>query len=304
MRYFLSLLLVLVSGLITAQAVAEVLRFDKSPYGLLFVEIKVNGLPVRAMIDFGDPYVLQLASSFLVEQAIPVEPTGKHAYYADGTRFELTEGTVQIVEIGGQRLLDQTFGSAAGEIDSVALQVGTPFQAAIGWGFFGTRIFLLDYSDGTFRIDLEACPSGEIALVERQSDDRYLIMAGRLAQRNVRFLIDTGSPVNVVHTGLDYALADEGRPANIQHFAGIVPGTALVLSLAGLQLESTFEQRDLSSLEPLDVQAILGSPFLSTVNLCHDPDQAELRFYRRDDPISVKEPLNKSARSAFQSEKP
>jgi len=282
MSYALFLFLSLFSSLITEPADAKILRFDKSPYGLVFTDIAVNGIPVTAMIDFGDPYVLQLASSFLIEHDVAVEPTGKYAFYSDGTQFEMKEGTVEVVEIGGQRLLDQTFGSAAGEIDAVSEQVGTPFQAAVGWGFFGSRTFLLDYSDGAFRMDLEACPAAETGRVKRKPGDRYLIIEGRVANRDARFLIDTGSPVNAVHTDLADEVTEHGTPASIPHAAGMVPGTTMMLSLGGLQLEQTFERSDLSALEPLGVQAILGAPFLSMVRLCHEPGRAELQLYRHD----------------------
>lgn len=288
MRYTLILLLALVSSLTAEPADAEVLKFDKSPYGLLFADIVVNGVPVTAMIDFGDPYVLQLASSFLDEHGIAVEPTGQYAFYADGTQFEMKEGTVEVVEIGGQRLLDQTFGSAAGEIDAVAEQVGTPFRAAVGWGFFGSRTFLLDYSDRAFRMDLEVCPAGETGRVKREPGDRYLIIEGRVANRDARFLIDTGSPVNAVHTDLANEVTEHGTPASIPHAAGMVPGTTMMLSLGELQLEATFEHSDLSALEPLGAQAILGAPFLSMVRLCHEPGRAELQLYLHDRIAGVK----------------
>lgn len=249
------------------------LPFEQSPYGLLFVDITVNGKPVTAMVDFGDPYTIQLATSLIEAEGIPVAPTGQQAMYADGTSFDLMEGQVDRVEIADSVLEEVVFGSAPGEIDAVAEQVGTPFQAVIGWGFFGPRRFLLDYSNHRFELGLDACPSDRLATVSRVSGSSYLMIEGTLGDEPVRFLVDTGNATNVVHSGIFEQGQWPGDDVQIEHLTGEVAGRSISIGLADSTTSAEFELRDLSMLEPLGVQAILGGTFLSSVRLCHDPEK-------------------------------
>jgi hypothetical protein len=267
---------------VTTCVQAGVLLFERTPYGLLFAEITVAGQPLKAMIDFGDPFALQLASSFVEAQGLAPKASGKRFRYADGTEFELLEGIVGDVVIGGVALAEVTYGSAPGEIDGVAAQVGTPFQAAVGWGFFGERRFLLAYAAGKVRLDLEACPDAPDAVVERDDLNPYLIAAGRIDGRAVRWLIDTGSPVNV----LDRSVFDDVRagatPAPIDHVAGRLEGHALPLKIGAWRDTQVFTTEDLGALAPLGAHGILGAPFLESVMLCHEPGEGTLRLTARD----------------------
>jgi hypothetical protein len=68
------------------------INFQKSDYGLLFTSISVNGTKVKAMIDFGDPNVLQLSSSFVASENIQVNKTEAIAKDLFGNTFEIHEG--------------------------------------------------------------------------------------------------------------------------------------------------------------------------------------------------------------------
>jgi hypothetical protein len=236
------------------------------------------------MIDFGDPHVLQLATSFIDDHGIAVEPTGQKAMYADGTSFDLLEGQVSRVEIGGEMFEALRFGSSPGEIDAVAEQVGTPFQAVVGWGFFGNRRFVLDYAESRFELGLRKCPAGSIVSLLRVPFSSYLMLEGRLANRDVRFLLDTGSPLNALHSGLFDDSAGSGKPVLIDHLKGQVSGQTLPVIFDDWQHTTAFERRDLSALESLGVQAILGAPFLSSVQLCHEPADGLIHLSARSGP--------------------
>ncbi|MEE4637529.1 MAG: aspartyl protease family protein [Wenzhouxiangella sp.] len=257
----------LVFMLLPLSSPATTLDFARTPYGLLFVDISVDGQPVTAMIDFGDPYPLQLASSFLQAHDLETRATGKRAVYADGTEFELLEGTAGEVRIGNIVLKDLTFGSAPGEIDAVAEQIGMPFQAALGWGFFGGRSFVLDYRAGRIDLDIQACPSDAEAVV-REPGASHLVVGARVDGRETRLLIDTGNPVNVLD---QTAFGAAGEPTVIEHVAGRLAGRAIDLVLNGRRFSQAFEMADLSALAPLGAEGILGAPFLESVRLCHDP---------------------------------
>jgi hypothetical protein len=272
--------------LIAAAAPADVLEFEKTPYGLLFADIEVAGKPVRAMIDFGDPAVLSLATSFIDEHGLEAEPTGETMMYADGTTFQRLQGRVGSAIIGGQRLESVRFSSASGEIEAVAAQVGTPFEAVVGWGFFGTRPFVLDYAEGRFEFGLEACPAGADAIRTRNPGNSYpghsyLIVDGMLGKRPTRLLLDTGHPINVV----DRKLLDDDRLAGeavtIEHVAGRVDGRELTLTFDDWQRPLAFQPSDMKALEPLGVDAILGQPFLESLTFCHEAGSGQLHFYER-----------------------
>lgn len=73
----------LIALLVLVPASAQEVVFERSPYGLLFTEISVGGQPLTAMIDFGDAYTLQLATSFVESHDLDAAPSGKRFQYAD-----------------------------------------------------------------------------------------------------------------------------------------------------------------------------------------------------------------------------
>lgn len=258
------------------------LVLERTPYGLLFTRITVAEAPLVALVDFGDPYTLQLATSFLEASGLDAAPRGRRFVTMAGEELELLEGTAQDVRIGGTHLGRVTFGSAPGEIDAVAEQVGTPFQAAVGWGFFGQRRFVLDLAASRITLGIDACPDASLATVPIASGGAYLIVAGAIGALPVRFLVDTGSPLNVLHREAFEAVRVPSAPVTIDHPAGRVAGRRLEVMLGDWQPEIAFEVSDLTALLPLDVQGVLGEPFLESVRLCHDPETRQVRLATRD----------------------
>lgn len=273
-RRFYGMLLVLL--LIPAVAPAGTLAFRVSPYGLLFAEISVEGRAVDAMIDFGDPYALQLSTTFLAAHGIEARPSGKRFQTVDGAAHELLEGTVRDVVIGGLVLEEVTFGAAPGEIDAVADLVGTPFEAVVGWGFFGERRFVLDYAARALDLRVDACPADADASVGRRPGSSHLVVDGRIGGRDTALLIDTGSPVNVVDADAFARAVESGETARIEHVAGTVEGRRLPVRIGAWNSHLAFDVTDLGVLEPMGVDAVLGGEFLRTVRICHDPADGAL----------------------------
>jgi hypothetical protein len=189
----------------------------------------------------------------------------------DGASHELLEGTVRDVVIGGLTLQEVTFGAAPGEIDAVAEQVGTPFEAVVGWGFFGDRQFVLDYAARAFDLQVDACPADADAAVVRRPGSSHLVVDGRIAGRDAGLLIDTGSPVNVVDADALARTAESGETARIEHVAGTVEGRRLPVRIGALDTHLVFDVTDLAALDPMGVDAVLGGDFLRSVRICHDP---------------------------------
>ena len=249
----------------------------------MFTEIEVAGESVPALIDFGDPYALQLADGWAAERGLELAPSGRTAMDLQGNPMDLLEGSIGPVRIGPVVIDETLFGSIPGEIERVADQVGTPFRAAVGWGFFGTRAFVLDYANRRILFRNDDCAGFEAdAVLDRIDTASHLVTELRIGDRPLRALVDTGSPVNVIDTAaLARALPDGGRAVSIEHVAGTVPGVEVDVALGSAERALRFEARDLSVLDPLGAQAILGGRFLEQVELCHAPGRGELRIRDR-----------------------
>ena len=114
----------------------NVINFQKSNYGLLFTTISVNGTKVKAMIDFGDPNVLQLSSSFVASKNIIVKKTKSVAKDLFGNTFEIHEGVAKEVIIGNWEHTNIEFSSSPNEMEAVSKQINTTFNAVVGLGIF------------------------------------------------------------------------------------------------------------------------------------------------------------------------
>lgn len=281
-RWILNPLTLLLAALQAAGLDAG-LDFQKSPYGLLFTEIEVAGETVPAMIDFGDPYVIQLDDGWAAGRGLDARPSGRTALDIHGKPMALLEGVTGPVRIGPVVLEGTRFGSIPGEIARVADQVGTPFHAAVGWGFFGQRAFVLDYANGRIRFRSDDCAGfASEAAVERIDSSSHLVVELGVHGQPLRALIDTGSPIDVIDgDALQRLLPEGGRSVLIEHAAGRFPGTEIDVSFGAVERPVQFEAGDLSVLEPLGAEAILGGRFLEQVEVCHAPERGELRFRER-----------------------
>ncbi|NKI34354.1 retroviral-like aspartic protease [Wenzhouxiangella sp. XN79A] len=282
-RWVLNPLTLLLTAL-QAAGFDPALHFERSPYGLLFTEIEVAGEPVPAMIDFGDPYVIQLADGWAAERDLALDSSGKTAMDTHGNPMELLEGRAGPVRIGPVVLAEAVFGSIPGEIERVAEQVGTPFRAAVGWGFFGERAFVLDYANGRIAFREDDCAGFDAeAAVDRIDTPTHLVTEIRIADQPVRVLVDTGSPIDVIDADtLQRVLPAGGRRVLIEHSAGTFPGVEVDVAFGAVERPVQFEAGDLSVLEPLGAEAILGGTFLRQVELCHAPERGQVRIRQRD----------------------
>ena len=120
------------------------IAIEKSDYGLIFTTIEVNGKKVKAMVDFGDPNILQLSSSFVESQKIKVKKIDAIAKDMAGNTFEINEGTAEEVVIGKWKETNLKFQSSPNEMESVSKQINTEFNAVIGWGYFSQYYTTID----------------------------------------------------------------------------------------------------------------------------------------------------------------
>lgn len=125
------------------------------------------------------------------------------------------------------------------------------------------RVLTNEPSDDRFELDLEVCPATGEAELPRVPGDRYLMIDGEIDGQALRFLIDTGSPTNVLHSGW----IEERPSAEIRamdHPAGGPSTQSRSLRLGAWTAPDNFEAYDLSALAPLGEQGILGAASFPT----------------------------------------
>lgn len=269
-------------AMLQAIGLNPILPFERSPYGLLFTEIEVQGRLVSTMIDFGDPQVLTLSSRFIERHDLAVHADGRTAYDIHGTAMPLMVGKLESARVGPIELAPVTFGNLPGEIERVAEQVGTEFDAVIGWGFFREHSFVLDFAASRLEFQDDDCAGFDAqSRLDLAAGASHLMAETRIAGQPVRVLIDTGASVNTIdRTLLAEVDAAHRRTVRVRHVAGDFDGVELDMALAtepgAPGRPVTFEAADLSVLEPLGARAILGPDFLREVQLCHAPAAGQL----------------------------
>jgi len=233
------------------------IHFTKSDYGLIFTELIVNGKTVNAMIDFGDPNIIQLSSTFVDQENIIVtKKEGTKMLDINGNEFQVNEGTANQVKIGEQTYEKINFSSSPGEMESVSQQINTEFNAVVGWGYFKQYYVYLDYKNQFFKLQKQKFDiSKKDISTQYKSDGSYLKIPISLNGNLINAILDTGSPVSVLDA--DYAIKN-----NIEKFDSKIGETKVDIS---------YYTEDLSVLNTLDVKAIIGGDVMSQYKIYIDP---------------------------------
>lgn len=260
MKYVLLLLSCL---LLNESSKSNTIHFEKSPYGLLFTDVEINGQKVKAMIDFGDPNYLQLSSSLVSRQEIQVKKTKAVAMDVFGNSFDINKGIVKTVKIGNNTESNVEFSSSPNEMESVASQINTEFHAVIGWGYFKTYFTEINYANNTFTLTKEE-PIGEEYLFHTPFDknSNYLNIPVHFNQSKANLILDTGSPVSVI----DSSYYQEKKLQSTD------------VSLGGKEVDLDFYIQNLSVLKSLNANGILGGDFLGKYTILIDPFEKTLYF--------------------------
>lgn len=175
------------------------IAIEKSDYGLIFTTIEVNGKKVKAMVDFGDPNILQLSSSFVESQKIKVKKIDAIAKDMAGNTFEINEGTVEEVIIGKWKETNLKFQSSPNEMESVSKQINTEFNAVIGWGYFSQYYTTIDYKENRFELSKKNTSKGIIQFsTNYNKNSNYLSIPITINNSKQNFILDTGSPLTMI----------------------------------------------------------------------------------------------------------
>ncbi|MAJ70410.1 MAG: hypothetical protein CBB67_021205 [Alteromonadaceae bacterium TMED7] len=273
------------------------LKFETSPYGLIFTAIEVNGEPLLAMVDIGDQQRLQVAFSTAEALAIPLEKAGFKAgdingkqwdvyqgtlntlelgeqVFSDvrfssinGKQWDVYQGTLNTLELGEQVFSDVRFSSSRGDIEDVAKQISTDFEAVIGWGFLQDYIVEFDYSNKLIRM-YEQLPQGLLPTMTLAYEDQYgpLILEVMLEGKVQRVMLDTGASVSV----FDPQLVKFGKDNEVS------------FNLSGEAITLTGYEQDLAVLADLEVVGILGSDLLHLYKVIINPFSHQMHFVKFD----------------------
>jgi predicted aspartyl protease len=233
------------------------IQIEISDYGLIFTDIKVNGQNVKAMVDFGDMHQLQLSSTLIKSMELPLKKTNALVYDVNGNSRELFEGMVKEVEIGNWLEKEIRFTSQMGEMEEVSQQIGTEFNAVVGWGYFQQYFTEIDYKNEVFRLHKKPFDSWEgwTSIPFSKASGQLLIPVNYQGEE-VMMMVDTGSPVTVLD------LTKENIP-EIGPFTFQIKDQHFRVQAYG---------QDLSVLADLEILGILGGDFLRMVRMVIDPD--------------------------------
>ncbi|MDG6097974.1 hypothetical protein EXU34_11000 [Alteromonas sp. ZYF713] len=243
------------------------LEFETNPYGLIFTDIEANGKPLLAMIDIGDQQRLQVAFSTAKALAIPLEKSGFKAGDINGNRWDVYQGTLNTLKLGEQMFSDVRFSSSRGDIEGVAEQISTDFQAVIGWGFLRDYIVEFDYANKLINL-YDKPQQGLQPTTTVAYEDQFgpLIFDVMLEGKIQRVMLDTGASVSV----FDPQLVKFGKDNEVS------------FTLDGEAITLTGYEQDLAVLADLEVVGILGSDLLHLYKVVIDPFSHQMHFVNYD----------------------
>jgi hypothetical protein len=228
---------------------------------LLFVDVKVNGVETRALIDTGSFQRVELSSSLATKLNLATAESDATQHRYDGAH-RLSTATLPELRIGDYVEKQVAVSVAPGDIERIASQVGVPFDVILGWGFWSG--FNVELAPGELRFSRDALPAAAApaaALPFRESN-RVPVMDATLGDADTVMLVDTGAP----HSTFDSA--EQG--ARVRR--SLVAGT--------LRTEIELRGKDLSAMRRgVGASAVLGEDVLRQwiVRILPSPHRIELR---------------------------
>jgi hypothetical protein len=250
-------------SLVTNNVNYNTISFEKSDFGLIFTNISVNGTVVKAMIDFGDPNVLQLSSSFVNKKDLEVSKSGAVAKDLFGNTFEINNGIANKVTIGNWESNNIKFSSSPNEMESVSKQINTEFDAVIGWGYFSKYYTQIDYKSNKFVLAEKKVFDDNIMFKSSfNKNSNYLNLPVLINNKKANLILDTGSPISLIDSSY----------INQREFEDIV------VKLGDKDFPLNLEIQNLEMLNQINANGIIGGDFLEKYKVNIDPFKNELSF--------------------------
>lgn len=234
---------------------SDKIQFDISEYNLLFTKVEINNKEYTALIDFGDFADFQLSTKLITELNLKTEKSDVIMSDINGNQYILEKGTIKELKVDGKIENDITFFSANNEIETVSKEVGTDFQVVVGFGYFKSKDFKLDFVENYIEF-INPKIDGTNFFVPISNDYGYLISSFKSsANENVNLLFDTGTPISKIDLNL-FPINLKDSTVNFQKTK--FPSKLLDLKSSNQRITLNMENSDISELEPLGVIGIYG----------------------------------------------
>ena len=234
---------------------SERINFEISDYNLLFTKVEINGKAYTALIDFGDFAEFQLSTKLIEELGLKTEKTDILISDVNGNQYALEKGSISELKVGGITEKNITFFSAKNEIDNVSKQVGTDFQIAIGFGYFKSRNFKLDFQENTIEFLNSTTESNNFTSTVNKDYGYFIGTFKSIDNQPVNLLFDTGTPISKIDLN-QYQSQLKDSTVVFQNTA--FPSNLLKLKSGNETIILNMENSNLNELKPLNVIGIYG----------------------------------------------
>lgn len=239
----------------TTMTKTQNIKFEISDYNLLFTEVEIGDKVYTALIDFGDFAEFQISTKLIAELGLRTKESDILMSDINGEQYALEKGIIKKLKIGGKIEEDVTFYSANNEIDAVSQEVGTNFQVVVGFGYFKSKDFKLNFV--TKNIDFLNSRGSEtnFTFPINTNLDHLIGKFSTITNESVDLLFDTGTPISRIDTNL---LSATLRDSTVEFLNSSFPTKTLYLESSNETLILNMENSDVSELEPLGVVGIYG----------------------------------------------
>lgn len=263
---FLAIIL-LVSSLSSNATIVYKNAIQISPYNLIFTRIKINGKEVTALIDSGSFRALQLSSTLAQELKIPLVQTTTVLRRYEGKDFFLKSGQIDKLIVGNYEKQKAAIDVVEGDIENISKQVGTNFEAILGWGFISQFYTRIDYKKLSMQFSESPLESQKGKLKLNYSVvNQAPVVIGTVDNRAVNLLFDTGAPM----CNLDVSIA--GAPKNEK--------VSKELQIANHKISLEWRVKDLTAIKKsLDSVAVIGNNFLKSYAVYFDTKNKVIHLY-------------------------
>lgn len=266
------------------QLVSDV-NFTISGKGFIFTTVHINGIKAKAMIDFGDPHVLQVSTTFIDKHDFIMEQTDDKTYDVFGNTFEISEGTAETLVVTDIERKNITFQSGKDELEHVSKEIGKNFEAVLGWGFFKEYKVKVDY--GKKKISLyESLPKvPPYFSTATYAKEGHLILNTVIDTVKAKLVLDTGASFNILDsTWYNQTKAQITAYQSKKRYKVIfnLKLENINTSLGDGRPNLAYLIYDLPEIHQIACVGILGKPFFAEHTVYFDPEESVIYYAKRE----------------------
>lgn len=255
--------------------------FTLSGKGFIFTIVKINGIKAKAMIDFGDPHVLQVSTTFIEANNLEVQMTEHKTSDVFGNMFDISEGTAETLGVSGITLENIVFQSGKHELEHVSKEVGVKFHAVLGWGFFREYQLKVDYDEKQITLFKSLPDIPPHFSTVQYAKEGHIIVKTRIDTVKAQLILDTGAPFNILDSTWYHQ-----RKAQITSFQS-KKRYKVIFNLKLKNIETDIGNGHpnvayliyhLPEIHQIDCVGLLGKPFLEHHVLYFDPEHHLIHY--------------------------